>query len=133
MSRYAAGRRLEWKARKALEAQGYFVIRSAGSKGPVDLVAFHPDKPWPCFVQCKRSRFAPKERDALIELAISLQAVPVGADPTGIRDLATGTALLTWPRAGQGRAATPRSTAARNPTASRSRASAAARPPQSAG
>ena len=42
MSRYAKGRRLEWLARDALIAQGYTVIRSAGSKGPVDLVAIGP-------------------------------------------------------------------------------------------
>ncbi len=40
MSRYAKGRRAEWKARDWLLAKvpGSHVIRSAGSKGPVDLV-----------------------------------------------------------------------------------------------
>ena len=39
MSRYTTGRRLEYRARDALRAQGYTVVRSAGSKGPIDLVA----------------------------------------------------------------------------------------------
>ena len=36
---YRKGRRLEYAARDALRAQGYIVIRAAGSKGPVDLIA----------------------------------------------------------------------------------------------
>lgn len=40
MSNYTKGARLERCVRKELEAQGYIVIRSAGSKGVVDLVAF---------------------------------------------------------------------------------------------
>ena len=39
MSRYTTGRRLEYRARDELIAQGYTVVRSAGSKGPIDLVA----------------------------------------------------------------------------------------------
>ena len=39
MTRYDTGRRLEYKAKKELEALGYTVVRSAGSKGPFDLVA----------------------------------------------------------------------------------------------
>lgn len=39
--RYAAGRRKEWECRKLLARTARLVIRSAGSKGPVDLVAFY--------------------------------------------------------------------------------------------
>jgi Holliday junction resolvase len=39
MSRYAVGRRLEWRVRRLLEEQGYFVVRSAGSRGRADLIA----------------------------------------------------------------------------------------------
>ena len=42
MSAYVAGRRLEYRARDELIAQGYTVVRSAGSKGPIDLVAIGP-------------------------------------------------------------------------------------------
>jgi Holliday junction resolvase len=36
------GRRLEHHARALLEAQGYVVVRAAGSKGPADLVGVGP-------------------------------------------------------------------------------------------
>ena len=38
-NRYVSGRYFEYKTRKALEKEGYYVVRSAGSKGAVDLVA----------------------------------------------------------------------------------------------
>jgi hypothetical protein len=41
MTNYAAGRRLEWAARNDLRKQGYTVIRSAGSKTPIDLIALN--------------------------------------------------------------------------------------------
>jgi Holliday junction resolvase len=37
---YTKGRRLEHRARQLLEDAGFEVIRSAGSKGPVDLIGF---------------------------------------------------------------------------------------------
>ena len=40
MTRYASGRRQEWRVRKMLESAGAFLVtRSAGSKGAADLVA----------------------------------------------------------------------------------------------
>ena len=41
---YRRGRRLEYLARAALVAEGYTVIRAAGSKGPVDLVAMNANQ-----------------------------------------------------------------------------------------
>jgi Holliday junction resolvase len=41
VSAYTRGARLERVARKTLERDGYIVTRSAGSKGPVDLVAWN--------------------------------------------------------------------------------------------
>ena len=41
MSNYDKGARLERIAKKRLEARGYTVVRSAGSKGAVDLVAWN--------------------------------------------------------------------------------------------
>ena len=35
---YEKGRRAEYQAKKELEADGFTVIRSAGSKSPIDLV-----------------------------------------------------------------------------------------------
>jgi Holliday junction resolvase len=40
MSSYNKGAYFERRCRKALEKQGFFVVRSAGSRGPADLVAF---------------------------------------------------------------------------------------------
>ncbi len=40
-TRYERGRRLEYHARSDLRKQGFTVIRSAGSKGPADLVAIN--------------------------------------------------------------------------------------------
>lgn len=49
--KYRRGSDLERAARKELEANGYFVIRSAGSKGPADLVALKRGEA--LLVQCK--------------------------------------------------------------------------------
>lgn len=73
MTNYARGRALEYRAKAWLMEGGAFVVRAAGSKGSVDLVAHWPigdecPKPW--FVQCKRDGKLPKkERAALAALA----------------------------------------------------------------
>ncbi len=78
MSGYSDGRRLEYAARDALAADGYTVLRSAGSKSPVDLVAFKLDEI--LFVQCKASsHLGPAERDTLRALASLIHAVPLEA------------------------------------------------------
>ena len=41
---YARGRAAEYRAKKMLERQGWLVIRSAGSRSPVDLIALQPLK-----------------------------------------------------------------------------------------
>jgi Holliday junction resolvase len=97
MTQGTAGRRFEWKVRDALRADGYTVIRSAGSKGAVDLVAFKeiPDGPntyrfaWDAststthmlFVQAKRTNgtIPPAERTELIRYAHIARAVPLVA------------------------------------------------------
>ena len=47
--------------------QGYIVIRSAGSKTPIDLVAISPVKREILLIQVKtgKSRLSPEERDVL--------------------------------------------------------------------
>ncbi len=78
MSGYADGRRLEYAARDALAEDGYTVLRSAGSKTPVDLVAFKAGEI--LFVQCKTSRpIGPAERDQLRGMAALVRAVPLEA------------------------------------------------------
>lgn len=69
MSEYEKGRRAEYEVRDHLQAHGYAVIRSAGSKGIADLVAFR--RGFVLFVQVKRvdEPLTPAERAALLGLA----------------------------------------------------------------
>lgn len=93
MSHYRRGADFERRVRHALEADGYEVIRSAGSKGAVDLVTF---KTWPhrlgitgltinythmLFVQAKRvnGTCPPAERLELLRLADIARAIPLVA------------------------------------------------------
>lgn len=72
MANYHAGRRAEWRARDILKARGYHtVIRSAGSKGPIDLfgIAAHGI----ALVQVKHGRgISSRERAELQELKAQL-------------------------------------------------------------
>lgn len=78
MSRYEAGYRLECAARDDLRANGYEVIRSASSKGAVDLVAFKRGEI--LFVQCKTGGvIGPRERAELRRVAGIAGAVPISA------------------------------------------------------
>ena len=77
-SNYRNGADLERAAKRVLEDNGYYVIKSAGSKGIVDLAAFKPGEI--LFVQCKASGYvAPAERDKLYDLAKSLYATALTA------------------------------------------------------
>lgn len=86
MTRYAGGADFEREVRAALVADGYqLVIRSAGSKTKVDLVAFKPDQV--LFVQCKRNGVCPPaERVELLRVAGLLPGVgvPVVASRPGV-------------------------------------------------
>ena len=73
MSRYDGGADLERAAKKVLEDSGYYVVRSAGSKGAVDLAAWKEGEV--VLVQCKMDGYLdPGERVAFRKLAISLDA-----------------------------------------------------------
>lgn len=78
MSHYAAGTRFEHKVRDDLTANGYSVVRAAGSKGDskIDLHAIKPGEQ--LFVQCKISgTLPPGEWDRLVEVAGWVGAVPL--------------------------------------------------------
>jgi Holliday junction resolvase len=78
-SNYARGRDLEHRVRTHLREQGYEVLRTAGSKSKVDLVAIKTGQL--LFVQCKRSgALPPAEWNALWDLAQMVGAVPVLAE-----------------------------------------------------
>jgi Holliday junction resolvase len=78
VSNYAKGRGFEQRARSRLEQRGYFVVRSAGSKTPVDLVAIKSNER-PLFVQCKGGTrsLSRAQRLAFVDFAHDLGAVPV--------------------------------------------------------
>lgn len=78
MSKYSDGYRFECRVRDALREDGYEVIRSAGSKTKVDLIALKTGEI--LFVQCKLNGLcAPAERSRLRELAGMVGALPVVA------------------------------------------------------
>jgi len=54
-TRYTRGRTVEYLARELLLSRGYHVIQSAGSRSPVDLLAWHQNKSL-LLVQVKRTR-----------------------------------------------------------------------------
>lgn len=59
MSRYQKGYRVERKAIEELKRKGFSVVRSAGSHGVVDIVAFNEKKY--LLLQIKSNNKAPKE------------------------------------------------------------------------
>jgi hypothetical protein len=71
MSRYSEGTRFEYSLRDWYRARGYTVVRSAGSHGPFDLLAFNVEGDVR-LIQCKVQR-AKKNYDGDIGL---LKAVP---------------------------------------------------------
>lgn len=78
MNHYATGRRFEWRVRDDLMANGYEVVRAAGSKGSskVDLFALKPGQL--LLVQCKRTGALPAaEWDRLVEVAAWVGGVPI--------------------------------------------------------
>lgn len=65
----AAGDRFEYRVRDTFRARGWFVVRAAGSLGPVDLVALKRGQP-AVLLSCKTSgRIGPAERDTLVAVA----------------------------------------------------------------
>jgi Holliday junction resolvase len=75
---YKNGGELERAAKKHLEANGYYVIKSAGSKGAVDLAAIKPGEI--LFVQCKLTGYlGPAERVKFTQIAREYLGVPLVA------------------------------------------------------
>ena len=77
-SKYSAGYRFECATRDNLRDDGYEVIRSAGSKGKIDIVAMKSQQL--LFVQCKLNGLCPpSERKEIIRLARLVNAFPIVA------------------------------------------------------
>lgn len=78
-SSYALGRSFEYSVRNLLRKHGYFVVRSAQSKGEADLVALALGST--LLVQCKRGgSISKEERTTLYRLAQRLGAEAIIAD-----------------------------------------------------
>ena len=68
---YVNGRAFEYRVKCDLGRKGYYVIRSAGSHGKVDLVAL--GRYGALLVQCKRQGAISKsEREELVDIATGL-------------------------------------------------------------
>jgi len=67
MRNYEKGRRLEYVLKEQLERQGCFVVRSAGSRGPADLVAIKGGKA--TLIQVQKRSHLPKEKENALKLA----------------------------------------------------------------
>jgi len=80
---YKLGRAFEYRVMRQLETQGFIVLRSPGSKSPIDVIAVKRGAIW--FVQCKRGgSISPEEWNTFYDLAMSVHATPVLAMmPTG--------------------------------------------------
>lgn len=75
MSNYSRGYHLERRVQTHLEDDGYFTLRSGGSKTPVDVAAFKPGQV--LFVQVKISDITHDEWNELFWLAYRIGTVPV--------------------------------------------------------
>jgi Holliday junction resolvase len=62
---YTRGRAVEYLARDLLRSKGFQVIRSAGSKSPVDLIAWRGGES-PVLIQVKRTR---SRIDSVVDIA----------------------------------------------------------------
>jgi Holliday junction resolvase len=77
MTNYSNGANFERAVKKDLQAHGWFVVRAAGSHGPVDLTAQAPG-PIVAWVQCKRDgKMSLVDRRALGVLSLTFHAIPV--------------------------------------------------------
>ena len=97
--RYYKGRSFEYRVRGFYESHGWFVIRSAGSKGIADLIAIAPRLRQVHFIQCKvNGKLTRTEKELLLELAERYGGIPVLAKREGrklvLLDLRDGTTDL---------------------------------------
>lgn len=78
-SQYALGRSFEYRTRDIFEQAGYFVFRSAQSRGVADLIAFKKGEV--LFIQCKRSGGIDKaEVNKLLNQCIEIGVTPLLAE-----------------------------------------------------
>lgn len=95
MSTATKGRAAEHEARATAETHGYYVLRSAGSKGAADLVAFREGHA-PLLIQVKagKSAFGPVDRAKLVHLAGIAHGIPLLAERKNVN----GSVVWSWCR-----------------------------------
>lgn len=72
-----AGDNFEYRTRDTFRSRGWWIIRAAGSLGPVDLVALKAGQP-AVLISCKiNGRIDPLEREALLAVANMTGGTPV--------------------------------------------------------
>ena len=82
-AKYISGRTFEYKVKSFLEGQGYFVVRSAGSHSPVDLVAVD-SLGQVLFVQCKlKGAMTKKEQKDFAGFTNKYNCTPIFAYKVG--------------------------------------------------
>jgi Holliday junction resolvase len=91
-ARYKRGRAFEYRVKKKLEREGYYVVRSAGSHSVADLVAVRKKVGRTAvtiplaevlFVQCFRGRKSARELVKLVEVCEDYGAIPCVATVRG--------------------------------------------------
>lgn len=82
---YIAGRAFEYAIMRRLKLAGYWVLRAAGSKGPVDIIAIRTTVM--LMIQCKRGKGIPSSKawNELYDLALSRQAIPLLASRSSVK------------------------------------------------
>jgi len=74
MTKYGSGTRIEYLLRDWLVSQGYAVVRSAGSKGPVDLISFDGDNVY--FIQSKSENGKRKSYGKDVRALVAMKVPP---------------------------------------------------------
>lgn len=94
MTQYERGRSFEYRVKKHYERKGYFVMRSAGSHGPADLIALkcHAPAADVILIQCKAGRANPTQKEIcrLVKLGWKLNVLTVMA----MRELPPGRGII---------------------------------------
>lgn len=79
---YRRGRAAEYELKKKLEKEGYTVLRTAGSHGPFDLIAYTDDDSNPVrFIQVKTTK-SESVKDQLLNAGKDTSLELSGGDPS---------------------------------------------------
>lgn len=89
--RYLSGRRFEYETKHLMERQGYTTLRTAGSHGFADIIAFNQEHIK--FIQCKCVKNAEKQTKSILkEYANGLKSIqipPYSSNEIHIKDKTT--------------------------------------------